>query len=206
MIVNISKLLPPAAVPARLPPEQIKKYQAHFADVLAKYGFSRLAGYDNIIHQLTAFMAVKYAHEKSNSRSPRKGLLLIGEIGTGKSLSLRILSGLFRIEYLTATQIISLYAADDKRFWDNVHDQLGRRRELIIDDLGTERDVKIYGNDSIMPEFLAWRYECFQDGALTHLATNLNADILVSRYGERIVSRLREMCRVVSFTGEDLRK
>lgn len=53
------------------------------------------------------------------------------------------------------------------------------------------------------------RYEVFkQKEVLTHITTNLNAEELQDKYGERIRSRMREMFNLVSFsaTSTDKRK
>ena len=51
-----------------------------------------------------------------------------------------------------------------------------------------------------MGEILISRYEVFrQRDVLTHITTNLNAEELQEKYGERIRSRMREMFNLVAF-------
>ncbi len=75
---------------------------------------------------------------------------------------------------------------------------------FCFDDLGTESDAKHYGNDcNVMAEVLLDRYDQFiQRGMITHLTTNLNAETLEDIYGNRIRSRLREMCNLICFPPE----
>ena len=73
-----------------------------------------------------------------------------------------------------------------------------------FDDLGTESDAKRYGNDcNVMAEVLLDRYDQFvRHGMVTHLTTNLNAETLEDVYGNRVRSRLREMCNLIRFPPE----
>ncbi len=73
-----------------------------------------------------------------------------------------------------------------------------------FDDLGLESDAKRYGNDcNVMAEILLDRYDQFiRHGMITHLTTNLNAEELERLYGDRVRSRLREMCNLVCFPAE----
>jgi energy-coupling factor transporter ATP-binding protein EcfA2 len=73
-----------------------------------------------------------------------------------------------------------------------------------FDDLGTESDAKHYGNDcNVMAEVLLDRYDQFvRHGMITHLTTNLNAETLEDIYGNRVRSRLREMCNLICFPPE----
>ena len=73
-----------------------------------------------------------------------------------------------------------------------------------FDDLGVEPNTKVYGNScNVMAEILLDRYDQFtRHGMLTHLTTNLNADMLEQLYGDRVRSRLREMFNLISFPAE----
>ena len=51
-----------------------------------------------------------------------------------------------------------------------------------------------------MGEILISRFDIFkQKGIKTHITTNLNADELQEKYGERVLSRMREMFNLISF-------
>ena len=73
-----------------------------------------------------------------------------------------------------------------------------------FDDIGAEAATKRYGNDcNVIAEVLLDRYEQFvQRGMITHLTTNLDAEALEDHYGDRVRSRLREMCNLICFPAE----
>ena len=70
-----------------------------------------------------------------------------------------------------------------------------------FDDLGTENNLKYYGNDcNVMAEILLSRYDMFVSRKMiTHLTTNLNSSEIESIYGIRVRSRMREMFNLISF-------
>jgi len=72
-----------------------------------------------------------------------------------------------------------------------------------IDELGTERAVNDYGE----------KFEAFNEiinGAEQNLdiliiSSNLSSEQFLQRYGDRAMSRIGRLCKVVEFTGDDLR-
>lgn len=74
----------------------------------------------------------------------------------------------------------------------------------LFDDLGTERSIKHFGNEmNIMAEILISRYEYYTSHNMqTYITTNLGANDIGEIYGERVKSRLREMCNLISFDNE----
>ena len=74
-------------------------------------------------------------------------------------------------------------------------------KAYCFDDLGVEHVGRYYGKDcNVMGEILISRYDIFkQKGIKTHITTNLNADELQEKYGERVRSRMREMFNLISF-------
>ena len=73
-----------------------------------------------------------------------------------------------------------------------------------FDDIGVETSAKRYGNDcNVIAEVLLDRYDQFvRHGMITYLTTNLDAEALEGAYGDRVRSRLREMCNLVCFPDE----
>ena len=81
--------------------------------------------------------------------------------------------------------------------------------ELIIDDLGAEPAVShVYGElKDIIGTVITERYKAFVTyGHLTHFSSNLSEQEIERRYGERLSSRLHEMCVFVAMPDHDLRK
>ena len=158
-----------------------------------------------------------------------KGLLLHGNIGVGKTIAMMLFEKKLDIKYfprrykiVTCREVqmefnksgydsIQKYSRDS--FSKNYHgngEMLDRNRPLTIcfDDLGTEdSQAKHFGNSTnIMSEIILDRYEMFQrDKMITHFTSNLTASELKNKYGDRVVSRLREMVNDVVLGGEDRR-
>ena len=72
---------------------------------------------------------------------------------------------------------------------------------ICFDDLGTENNRKYFGNEcNVMAEILLSRYELFTNKKLqTHITTNLSATEIENQYGNRVRSRLRELCNLIVY-------
>jgi len=78
---------------------------------------------------------------------------------------------------------------------------------ICIDDMGTEELVNHFGNKrNVVGDVIEGRYSNTMCGPLLHATTNLNREQMRSMYGDRVLSRLREIMNVVYFNGKDLRK
>lgn len=79
---------------------------------------------------------------------------------------------------------------------------------FCFDDLGTEQQIKHFGNDcNVMAEILISRYENFiENNSITHITTNLSASEIEKHYGNRLRSRMRNMFNLISFQSESLDK
>ncbi len=131
-----------------------------------------------------------------NKPAHRKGILLAGNVGSGKTTLIDILRK-FRPAYKRrAAQAVSMIEqAKNGTLPDVLH-----RRDLFIDELGTEK--KSYGNE-LMPHFIESRYELFKShGYITHFTTNMSPEEIAERYGPRIESRLWEMCNIIYLGAE----
>lgn len=147
----------------------------------------------------------------------KKGIMLTGKIGTGKSFIMRVLhylnSNVFRVNYykfVTSRTIIRGYQMGGYDAIECYISSNGREfPTILIDDIGSGIEiVNYFGNQSnIIAEILLERYEIFtRHGKLTHITTNLNADEIENRYGDRVRSRMREMFNVLELKGNDRRK
>jgi len=144
-----------------------------------------------------------------------KGLILMGSTGTGKTVILKTLSLLFgymfrfRFIIYTGWDMESVYSvsdvSDEKH---NLERQLSAKM-FGIDDLGEEHaTIKVYGTDiNVGIDALTKRHlEFVNKGHLTFITTNLNADMILKKYGARIESRVYEMCNLIGVKGDDIRK
>jgi DNA replication protein DnaC len=146
-----------------------------------------------------------------------KGILLTGPIGSGKTTLMNLMKLLAQPENKFAIkpcrdisfefiqdgyQIIHKYSIGQL-----YHSEL---RTYCFDDLGTENNLKYFGNEcNIMAEIILSRYDLFISKKLkTHITTNLSATEIEKHYGNRVRSRLRELCNLIAFdnTTNDKRK
>ncbi len=140
-----------------------------------------------------------------------KNILLGGPTGVGKSYLIsatanEIMEKGFSVLYLSAFEFNDLvlkYHTSPINERNDYIDGLMNSDLLIIDDLGTEpirKNVSVDYLYSIMSSRM-------EHGLHTIFSTNLNADNLLERYGERVFSRLfhKKYTFAKRITGDDLR-
>jgi hypothetical protein len=137
-----------------------------------------------------------------------KGILLTGPIGCGKTS----LMSLLRLLPQPANRFV-IKSCRDVSFefiqdgyeviqrYSNRSFQNHEPRTYCFDDLGTENNLKFYGNEcNVMAEILLSRYDLFISRKLiTHVTTNLSASEIEATYGNRVRSRMRSMFNLISF-------
>jgi DNA replication protein DnaC len=78
--------------------------------------------------------------------------------------------------------------------------------DIIIDDLGAEpHKVMAYGSEIFATTDLIVERHKNRNNLFTHITTNLEPEDIQERYGDRIFSRLGEMCNFVKIIGKDYR-
>ena len=140
-----------------------------------------------------------------NQPSLKKGLLIFGAFGFGKSLAMlamqqcRVPGNTFA--YSSAHQVTEYY--------DN-NGNLGEfvKGQRYFDDFGTEEVGSNYGKkQEVFRVLLEQRYDLFQSSGLkTHLTTNITPEQILERYGARIESRIYEMFNLIFVNGKDRRR
>jgi len=135
-----------------------------------------------------------------------KGLLLRGDVGTGKSSILKacktlceILYDKIYIHYVTADYISRLYS-DRSEDGDKRLTQIMTSRILFIDDIGYEA-LKVFDHYPIA-EVIRERYD---KKRMTCLTTNMSMEEIAIRYNKSFEDKLSEMCFIIKFEGESKR-
>jgi len=143
-----------------------------------------------------------------------KGILLAGNIGSGKTTLMRIMKEL-RIsktpfQTKNCRELAQLYATGGieaiQRFGRkavNYRNGQWKKQHFLFDDLGTEENMTYFGNQlNVMEQVLLDRSDHFVNhGLITHLTTNLDSEELKKTYGDRVMSRMNEMFNFIVLGG-----
>lgn len=144
--------------------------------------------------------AAKYVAESKN------GMILMGSIGVGKTHMIRT------PRMVSANQLCMDYKVHGiEAISAAINNQIAYQGgKVIIDDIGTEEDVRHFGNQIDPVAYVIQRlYDVNQvaDKPIQLIVTtNLNEQELKDRYGVRVVDRLWEMCDRIVVEGPNLRK
>ena len=148
-----------------------------------------------------------------------KGLYVAGRTGCGKTWALEIFAYLataHNIRYISngkdilldlqafrADEITSdfMRSGDTSLYTDSV-------KALVINDLGTEPEETLYmGNRvNVLRQILEKRAD--DPSKLTFITSNIpmGDKAIAAKYGDRVASRLRQMCNYIEITGNDKRR
>ena len=166
----------------------------------------------DLIYKLLVYAIADQENAARHGINLRKGILLTGPIGCGKTTLMQLVNYFFprETQYIVKPAreitfefekdgfaVINLYSKGSYFRYGN----LPIPRVYCFDDLGLEQTPKYYGNEcNVMAEILLNRYDLFvSKRMMTHITTNLSASELESIYGNRIRSRMREMFNLVAF-------
>ncbi len=160
----------------------------------------------------TIFKLIIYLYQDKHNAAKynidlRKGLLLSGPVGCGKTCLMTLIGQLDFPAFtwhLVSTREVCLQYMETGHGAIKYYSCVNSRNPQVFcfDDLGTEAAVKYYGNETnVMAEILLLRYDLFiQKRVPTHITTSLSASELEQRYGNRVRSRMREMFNLIAFS------
>ena len=130
-----------------------------------------------------------------------KGILLSGPVGCGKTSLMKLLH--FLVPHQRKYVVMpcrNIVFAFNHLGYKTIEDY-GESSFFCFDDMGVEPMGRHYGKDcNVIGEILLSRYDLFLETNLkTHATTNLNAEELEDRYGNRVRSRMRELFNLIAF-------
>lgn len=143
------------------------------------------------------------AREHQDGLDPNKGLLIVGNVGSGKTLLMRAIraamSDIWGVQFgikpcAELVRDFSDCGYEAVQSWINAP-------HVCFDDIGTEGEAIHFGKRTmIMSEIIEARYDRQMRGlkAWTHLTTNMGAAELKTAYGERAYSRMIHLCNVLN--------
>lgn len=180
-------------------------------------------------NQKTIDLIVQYIRQdeaflKANpSYSFKKGLLIHGSVGTGKTTIFKALRSMIAnisfynptkeypylsclagcFEIVSANEIVRRFSIKGNEIFTANNAEI-INKATCLDDVGTETEAAYYGQKTnIIAEILQERYE---KGTLTHISSNLNATAFKDAYGLRVYDRMRSMFNDIPLTGNSRRK
>jgi DNA replication protein DnaC len=130
----------------------------------------------------------------------KKGLFFYGGTGTGKTYTLHALArDKGKVENFVDL-LVDMRDAMQNGFYKQRLDELTREDHLFIDDIGAEKV-----SDFVIEFLYLVVNKRYENTKRTVFSTNLSLEEFGSRYGERILSRIAEMCVFHEIAGEDRR-
>lgn len=157
-----------------------------------------------------------YFYGLDSTLDRRKGLWLMGGVGTGKTTLMRLFAEFVRardggFKLHVCSQVANDYSTTGNLdlYTYNRCGFSGHSVPMCFDDLGREPSVSNFFGQrlNVMQHILHVRYSLWQtEGLRTFVTTNCNPDDLQSIYGLFIRDRVREMFNVIVLDGESRRR
>lgn len=170
---------------------------------------------ETVLYKLCIYFIRDFETCRKLKIDPNKGVLLSGPVGCGKTSLMKLLP--FIVPHQNQHSLIPArnitFSFNNSGF--KIIEEYGNNGFYCFDDLGVETTGRHFGKDcNVMGEILLSRYDLFTKtchpersrGIKTHATTNLNAQEIENRYGNRVRSRMRELFNLIAFDKESLDK
>ena len=128
-----------------------------------------------------------------------RGIFLFGNCGRGKSILCRYAIPAILLKY--CRKVVSVFVIQDM---NRDIDLVLSKHVVSLDDIGTEELSVKYGERRMA--FAEVMDAAEKQGKLVIVSTNLGANELKERYGDRVLDRIRAVTKRVLFEGKSLRK
>lgn len=182
--------------------------------------------YENFIKWCHCDSSMKQIHPETGDVVPGNlygGIYIGGSTGSGKSWCLEIMRAYASALGFKITIPLNYEREDSRSLWwrivraDEVCEmfaengkitELKKTPILAIQDFGQEQEESLYMGNRVDAVRQLIEYRGDLDNELTLITSNLpmaDSD-LVTRYGDRVASRLRQMCNNLVIKGKDRRK
>jgi len=185
--------------------EKIKTYLNIKGHILFGKNFKIYKEDEPLIFKLCCYFIQDHYSCAQMGIDTNKGILLSGPVGCGKTSLMMLLQHLAphktNYELIPTRNIVFNFNASGFE----VLEKYNETKNYCFDDLGVEPTGSHYAKEcNVLGEILLSRYELFchperSRRIFTHITTNLNAQELENRYGNRVRSRLKSMFNLISF-------
>lgn len=185
-------------------PDYFLKQSDEWIDEFIKQCFLE---YDSSISEANFVFLPEYKKLREYLKDTQgKGLLLSGGPGVGKSIILKkIIPTVYALRNLEVFPV-SCYdlhkIINPKESNETVFDKVSQRRHILLDEIGVEINVNIYG-EKFNP--VEWLINASEDNNKALFATtNLNDETLYALYGKRAFDRLIKKVTKIEFVNRSL--
>lgn len=160
---------------------------------------------ENLPEAIRAEIKKNLNTERKEQEDPifTKGFLISGPTGVGKTYILHALQNHFRYTMQFENWVTLLLEYKDRMengYQGEAIASLFSKQVLVIDDIGAEKIT-----EWAIERLYIIINKAYERGHIVIIATNLAPDELREKYGDRIFSRLNEMCTLLELDGEDRR-
>ncbi len=164
----------------------------------------------DFLNLISLYFSKNIEFEKITDGELRKGLLIHGVCGTGKSSIFDIVQNISRKHNLKSIWFKNISVHQVTTDYNIEGEDVVKkysRGVIHFDDLGTEKMANSWGvKERLMGRVLEIRYNEFKtNGTRTFVTTNLSLNELKKYYGDRVYDRLFEMFNFLELAGESRR-